>query len=92
MGYTFTYGSKDENVCMSVPERPLDEMCDYLERFLRASGYHFEDGERLGIVKAEKNDECYPSFTDDTLTFNDSPFYGGFAFYGASSPDTINFS
>ena len=71
MGYTFTYGSKDENVCMSVPERPLDEMCEYLERFLRASGYHFEDGERLGIVKAEKNDECYPSFTGDTLTFND---------------------
>ena len=91
MGYTFTYGSKDENVCMSVPERPLDEMCEYLERFLRASGYHFEDGERIGLIKAEKDEDYYPGCMGDTLTFNDdgtpfcydfgsgnnNPFYGG---------------
>ena len=71
MAYTFTYTNNGEHITMSVPERPLDEMCEYLERFLRASGYYFEDGERIRWVKPEKDESDYPGCMGDTLTFND---------------------
>ncbi len=91
MAYTLTYTAENEGVCMTIPERPLDEMCEYLERFLRAAGYYFEDGERIGLIKAEKDEDYYPGCGGDVLTFNDdgTPFCYDF---GDGSPTPLAFT
>ena len=45
---------------MDVPERSLSEMCEYFQRFLQASGYFFDEGESVGIVRKEKEEEEKP--------------------------------
>lgn len=56
MSYTFLYVDPNGvDVTMEVPERPIDEMCDYFQRFLVASGYVFDEGERIDLVKTSSN-------------------------------------
>jgi len=101
MTYTFTHTDfNDVEVSMCVPERGIDEMCEYFQRFLSACGYVFDEGENIRPVK-DKAD--YPGCGGDILTFNDngSPFvydfgdgnnmncFGGTKLYGAAGNDTI---
>jgi hypothetical protein len=73
--YTETYDFQEPlEVTMEVPERTVDEMCEYFQRFLSACGYIFDEGEQIKSVKPEK--EHYPVCGGDILTFNDdgTPF------------------
>ena len=40
-------------VTMEVPERTIEEMCEYFQRFLAAAGYVFDEGEHIKPVKKE---------------------------------------
>ena len=69
-------------ITMEVPERSIDEMCEYFQRFLAAAGYLFENNESIRCVadKIKLPDEDgpreYPGCAGDILTFNDdgSPY------------------
>jgi hypothetical protein len=77
MNLTFTYiDPNDVEISMSIPERDLDEMCEYFQRFLHAAGYIFEEGEHIKPVKKEPEESYYPGCGGDILTFNDdgTPF------------------
>jgi hypothetical protein len=90
-------------VTMEVPERSVDEMCEFFQRFLTAAGYLFENDERIRCVPTETRKSPYPSSAADILTFNDdgSPFVYDFGddhfnfaagpvhLYGAAGKDTI---
>jgi hypothetical protein len=104
--YSFNYVEKQDfgyptEISMTVPERSIDEMCEYFQRFLAACGYIFEEGEHIQSVK-KKDENDYPGCGGDILTFNDdgspycydfgdnnSPFFGGTMLYGATGDDTI---
>lgn len=90
---TFTYiDANDVEVSMSVPERSIDEMCEYFQRFLVASGYVFDEGEHIKPVKEEAG---YSGCAGDILTFNDdgSPFVYNFGQRSSYlSDDLINLS
>ena len=66
-------------VTMEVPERSIDEMCEYFQRFLTAAGYIFEEGEHIRPVNKEPESGYY-GCAGDTLTFNDngSPYVYNF--------------
>jgi hypothetical protein len=77
---TFRYSETQDfeppfEVVMDVPERSIEEMCEYFQRFLVACGYLFEDGEHIQPVK-RKEESYYPGCGGDILTFNEdgSPF------------------
>lgn len=56
---------------MEVPERAVEEMCEYFQRFLLAAGYVLEDNEHIGIVRKEtKPQDDYPGCGGDSLTFS----------------------
>ena len=38
-------------ISMEVPERSIEEMCEYFQRFLSACGYIFEEGENIQPVR-----------------------------------------
>lgn len=63
-------------VTMEVPERSIDEMCDYFQRFMTAAGYLFENNEKIRCVSTEIKESRYPTSAGDILTFNDdgTPF------------------
>ena len=67
-------------VTMEVPERTIEEMCEYFQRFLIATGYIFDEGEHIKLVKKEVGHP--PGCGSDVITFNTdgSPFaydFGG---------------
>jgi hypothetical protein len=87
-------------VIMEVPERSIDQMCEFFQRFLTATGYIFENDERIEAVHKAQ----YPAAGGDVLTFNDdgSPYCYDFGddfnfaagpvhLYGAAGNDTIYF-
>jgi hypothetical protein len=55
-------------VTMEVPERSIDEMCEYFQRFLIATGYLFDEGEHIKPVKKEVVHP--PGCGGDVITFN----------------------
>jgi hypothetical protein len=90
--YSFNYIEKQDfgyptEITMVVPERSIDEMCEYFQRFLAACGYIFEEGEYIQSVK-KKDENDYPGCAGDILTFNEdgSPFCYDF---GAEGNGTI---
>lgn len=75
--YTETRDFEDPlEVTMEVPERSIDEMCEYFQRFLTAAGYLFEDNENIRCVPTETKESPYPTSAADLLTFNNdgTPF------------------
>jgi hypothetical protein len=102
--FSYTETQDFENpleIVMEVPERSIDEMCEYFQRFLTACGYIFDEGEHIQSVK-KKVENYYPGCGGDILTFNDdgspycydfgdnnSPYFGGSMLYGAAGNDTI---
>jgi hypothetical protein len=94
MSYTFTYTDpNDVEVSMCVPERSIDEMCEYFQRFLSACGYIFDEGEHIRIVPDK-------SKNDDVLTFDrycgdfgdDNYIFVGSGLQGGMGEDHIQFS
>ena len=81
--------SQPTEITMEMPERSIDEMCEYFQRFLTACGYIFDEGEYIRPVKQEK-DSYYPGCGGDILTFNQdgTPFCYDF---GESAEDVISF-
>jgi hypothetical protein len=92
-------------VIMEVPERSIDEMCEFFQRFLTATGYLFEEGEHIYLTKKEK-EEAKPHFKveGDTLIFPqnyisnraddtmlNTNFYTGSGVRGGMSEDIISF-
>ena len=77
-------------VTMEVPERSIDEMCEYFQRFLVAAGYVFDEGERIKPVK--KIEEYPPGCGGDVLTFNHDGSYACYDFGASASADTISFN
>lgn len=89
-------------VTMEVPERSINEMCEYFQRFLAAAGYIFEEGETIGSV--HRSSESGYGCGGDVLTFkNDgtpfvydfgnsyTPYTASSVIYGGESADTISF-
>jgi hypothetical protein len=75
--YTETHDFEEPvEVTIEVPERSIEEMCEYFQRFLTAAGYLFESDERIRCVPTETRKSPYPTSAADILTFNDngSPF------------------
>jgi hypothetical protein len=69
--YTETYDFQEPlEVTMEVPERTVDEMCEYFQRFLAAAGYLFEEGHTIRCVPPTKNEPDYSGCAGDILTFN----------------------
>ena len=92
--YSFNYVEKQDfgyptEITMVMPERSIDEMCEYFQRFLTACGYIFDEGEHIQPVK-RKEESYYPGCGGDILTFNDdgTPFCYDF---GESAGDVISF-
>ena len=56
-------------IAMEVPERSIEEMCEYFQRFLSACGYIFEEGEYIGTVRKETKKPSYPTTPDEILSF-----------------------
>lgn len=91
-------------VTMEVPERGIDEMCEYFQRFLSAAGYFFENNERIRCVPTEARKSPYPVSADDIISFTDwgaPPIcdfgdgnnincFGGTRMHGATGNDTIS--
>jgi hypothetical protein len=61
-------GYTGAHVEMRVPDNSMnvDEVLDYIQRFLVAAGYVFDDGERIKAVKSKADPGC----SGDILTFN----------------------
>lgn len=90
-------------VTVEVPERSIDEMCEYFQRFLTACGYVFENNEKIRCVTDKAQEPGYSGCSGDILTFNSagSPFvydfgdgnnmncFGGTRLYGGAGNDTI---
>ena len=63
-------------ITMEVPERSIDEMCEYFQRFLAAAGYLFENNESIRCVadkiKLPNEDDLrgYTGCAGDELTFS----------------------
>jgi hypothetical protein len=71
--YTETYDFQEPlEVTMEVPERTVDEMCEYFQRFLAAAGYLFEEGHTIRCVPPAEDKADYPDYAGDILTFNAS--------------------
>jgi hypothetical protein len=71
--FVFTYTETHEfessvKVIMEVPERSIDEMCEYFQQFLTAAGYILDEGDYICLMKKEK-EEAKPHFKveGDTL-------------------------
>jgi hypothetical protein len=64
-------GYTGAHVEMRVPDNSMtvNEVLDYIQRFLIAAGYVFDEGERIQLVKSE-TDAGYSGFSGDILTFN----------------------
>ena len=106
--YTETYDYQEPlEVTMEVPERTVDEMCEYFQRFLAASGYLFEEGHTIRCVPPADTQGDRPGCGGDILTFNTdgSPFaydfgssssndyvFCGSGVKGGMSSDTISFN
>lgn len=89
---------------VTVPERSIDEMCEYFQRFLSACGYLFENNEKIRCVPDKIEEPDYSGCGADIITFNGdgSPFvydfgdgnnmncFGGTMLYGATGNDTIS--
>lgn len=75
-------------VTMEVPERSIDEMCEYFQRFLTAAGYLFENDETIRCVPTEARKCPYPTSVDDTISFNNcgTPFVYEFGYDTDHSP------
>ena len=76
---------------MDVPERSLSEMCEYFQRFLQACGYFFDEGESVGIVRKEKEEEekPLPSSQGDIIITDDGTMQVRDSFgWVAVHPDT----
>jgi hypothetical protein len=93
---TFSYVESHDfenplEITMEVPERSIDEMCQYFQRFLTAAGYIFDEGEYIQSVKKKKDEADYPGCGGDILTFNDdgTPFCYDF---GDGSPTPLAFT
>lgn len=78
---TFSYEeicdfSQPTVITMEMPERSIDEMCEYFQRFLSAAGYVFENDERIRCVPTEARECPHPAAAGDILSFNvdGSPF------------------
>lgn len=105
---TFSYTETSDfeeplQVTMDVPERGIDEMCEYFQRFLSAAGYLFENDERIGCVSTEARKSPYPTSADDIISFTDwgaPPVYdfgdsnnmNCYGVRGGMAEDVINFS
>lgn len=90
-------------ITMEVPERSIDEMCEYFQRFLTAAGYLFENNEKIRCSADKAEGSGYSGCGGDVLSFNTdgSPFvydfgdgnnmncFGGTMLYGATGNDTI---
>ena len=88
--FVFSYAEQREfeaplELSMEFPERSIDEMCEYFQRFLMSAGMIFEEGERIGVIKPQqkKTDDIVDfggyaaSYLDDT-SYNFSNLRGGF--------------
>ena len=64
-------GYTGAHVEMRVPDNSMtvNEVLDYIQRFLVAAGYVFDEGERIQSVKS-KADPGDPGCSGDILTFN----------------------
>lgn len=77
--YTFSYDNCDINVVepsvkMTVRSEPdVDQLLEFFQRFLVASGHIFDEDERLEVVKKEKN----PSFSFNTYSELDNTIFVG---------------
>jgi hypothetical protein len=106
--YSFNYIKKQDfgyptEISMTVPERSIDEMCEYFQRFLLACGYIFDEGERIQSVK-KKGEDSYLGCAGDILTFNDngsaycydfgdnSPVFFGSGLKGGMGEDHFSFA
>jgi hypothetical protein len=73
---------EDLEISMEVPERTIDEMCEYFQRFLLAAGYIFEDGHTI---------RCVPPAEDNALEFPSAYYFGDTVINGSYGTDTISF-
>jgi hypothetical protein len=74
--------SHPTEITMEMPERVIDEMCEYFQRFLTAAGYIFDEGETIRCVPRKINTPDYQGRLNDIL-FNTSD---GFYPYTSSDP------
>ena len=99
MSFTFTYiDPNDVEVSMCVPERSIDEMCDYFQRFLSACGYIFDEGEHIKPVKNTNNTLAFDCRAIQSISPDDYFFGGadhvaftGGGIRGGMAPDIISF-
>lgn len=102
--YSFNYVEKKDfgyptEISMSCPERTIDEMCEYFQRFLSACGYVFDEGEHIKPVKNSNNTLAFDYGTPQPISADDY-FFGGddhIAFTGSGvrggmASDIISFS
>lgn len=102
--FVFSYTEKSDfkaplEISMTFPERSIDEMCEFFQRFLLSTGYLFENNEAIGIVKRTVVNDTAP----DVITFNDngtpfvydfgddySPYFVGSHVRGGCGDDIIS--
>jgi hypothetical protein len=56
-------------VVMDIPERSIDEMCEYFQRFLLACGYILEEDEQIRLVKREPEGKPPKVFGNEFLGY-----------------------
>jgi hypothetical protein len=76
-------GYTGAHVEMRVPDNSMtvNEVLDYIQRFLVAAGYVFDEGETIRSVRRN---------TDDTIAFDEDLIFG--TAFGAAQPVTADFS
>jgi len=102
--FVFSYTEKRDfeaplEISMTFPERSIDEMCEFFQRFLLSTGYLFENNESIGIVKRNVVSDAAPgliTFNNDSPSFaydfgdDYSHYFVGSHVRGGCSDDTIS--
>lgn len=92
MNFTYT-DLNDVEITMNVPERDINEMCEYFQRFLLACGYVLEDTENIKVVKEEKDMNKYTSHGNyDPWIFYEDNAISCSGVRGGMAEDLINLS
>lgn len=93
MNYTFLHiGSDGVDVTVEVPERGLDEMCEYFERFLVACGYVLDRDQHIRAVVDKPEETLSFNFNNYCADFGDDNIYVGSGVLGGMGEDHIQFS